>query len=47
MNLRNKNIEKNGQIYNLKVLYSCIQGKENIKQYIKANKIKFFFDLSI
>lgn len=47
MNLRKNNIEKNGQIYKLKVLYSAVQGKENIKQYIKSNKVKIIFEQSI
>ena len=35
MNLRNSKIEKNGEIYNIKILYSSVQGKEKIKEFIK------------
>jgi len=35
MNLRNSKIEKNGEIFNIKILYSSVQGKEKIKEFIK------------
>ena len=38
MNLRNYKLIKNGQVYNIQVMYSSAQGKEQLKQYIKQNK---------
>ena len=37
MSLRNYKIEKNGKLYNLKIMYSNAQGKENLKEYLKKN----------
>ena len=37
MNLRKTKIEKNGEIYNIKIYYSNVQGKEKIKEFIKKN----------
>ena len=37
MSLRNYKIEKNGKLYNLKIMYSNVQGKENLKEYLKKN----------
>ena len=38
MNLRNYKLIKNGRIYTFKIMYSNVQGKEKLKQYIKQNK---------
>ena len=38
MNLRNLEIIKNEQIYTIKISYSNVQGKEELKKYIKQNK---------
>lgn len=35
MNLRNFNFKRNEQIFNIKIMYSNIQGKKQLKQYIK------------
>ena len=35
MNLRNFKLKRNDQIYNIKVMYSLVQGKKQLKQYIK------------
>ena len=35
MNLRNYKFNDNGQLYDLKILYSSAQGKEQLKQYVK------------
>ena len=35
MNLRNYQFNRNGKIYNIKIMYSSIQGKKQLKQYIK------------
>ena len=37
MNFRNSKIERKGKILNLKIYYSKIQGKNNIKKYIQRN----------
>ena len=37
MELRNFHYEKNGQLYNFKVIYSKAQGKQNLKKYLKDN----------
>ena len=39
MNLRNYKFNKNGKIYNIKIQYSNVQGKEKLNQYVK--KINF------
>ena len=39
MNLRNYKFNKNGNIYNIEIIYSNAQGKEQLKQYVK--KINF------
>ena len=39
MNLRNYKFNKNGNIYNIEIIYSNVQGKEQLKQYVK--KINF------
>ena len=39
MNLRNYKFNKNGKIYNIEILYSNVQGKEKLNQYVK--KINF------
>ena len=43
MNLRNLKFEKNGKIYNTKIMYSNIQGKQKLGEYIKK---KYFFKFS-
>ena len=35
MNLRDFKIERNGKIYNLKIMYSSVQGKKQLKEYFK------------
>ena len=35
MNLRNFKFNKNGKIYNIKIQYSYVQGKEKLNQYVK------------
>ena len=37
MNLRNYKFKKKDQIFNIKIMYSFIQGKKQLKQYIKQN----------
>ena len=37
MNLKNLVFNSNGKIYNLKIMYSKAQGKEQLKQYIKRS----------
>ena len=39
MNLRNCRIEKEGKIYNLNIMYSIVQGKQELKKYMKSRKI--------
>jgi len=39
MNLRNYKFNKNGKIYSIEILYSNVQGKEKLNQYVK--KINF------
>ena len=39
MNLRNCRIEKSGLIYNLKIMYSIVQGKQELKKYMKSRKM--------
>jgi RNA recognition motif-containing protein len=39
MNLRNCRIENSGKIYNLKIMYSIVQGKQELKKYMKSRKI--------
>ena len=39
MNLRNYKFNKNGNVYNIEIIYSNVQGKEQLKQYVK--KINF------
>ena len=39
MNLRNFKFNKNGNIYNIEIRYSNVQGKEQLNQYVK--KINF------
>ena len=39
MNLRNYKFNKNGNIYNIEIIYSNVQGKEQLNQYV--NKINF------
>jgi hypothetical protein len=40
MNLRNLKFTNCGNIYNIEITYSKIQGKQNLKQYIKKNIFK-------
>ncbi len=35
MNLRNFKLKRNDKIFNIKVMYSLVQGKKQLKQYIK------------
>ena len=35
MNLRNFHFNIDGNVYNLKIMYSSAQGKKHLKQYIK------------
>ena len=35
MNLRNYKFNKNGKIFNIKIQYSNVQGKEKLNQYVK------------
>jgi len=39
MNLRNFRIEQSGIKYNLKIMYSIVQGKQELKKYMKNRKI--------
>ena len=41
MNLRNLKIEKCGKSYKLKISYSSIQGKQNLKEFIKKYKFHY------
>ena len=38
MNLRNYKFKKDGKAYTIKIMYSNIQGKEELKDYVKKNK---------
>jgi hypothetical protein len=40
MNLRNLKFTNCGNIYNIEITYSKIQGKQKLKQYIKKNIFK-------
>ena len=35
MNLRNFKFNNNGQLYDIKIMYSPVQGKSQLKQYVK------------
>ena len=35
MNLRNFKFNNNGQLYDIKIMYSPVQGKNQLKQYVK------------
>jgi len=35
MNLRNYKFNNNGQLYDIKIMYSPVQGKSQLKQYVK------------
>ena len=37
MNLRNCKLCKDGKIFTIKIMYSLVQGKKELKQYIKKN----------
>ena len=37
MNLRNCKLYKDGKIFTIKIMYSLVQGKKELKQYIKKN----------
>jgi len=39
MNLRNYKFNSNGNVYNIEIIYSNVQGKEQLNQYVK--KINF------
>ena len=39
MNLRNCRFEKSGKIFNLKIMYSIVQGKQELKKYMKSRKM--------
>ena len=39
MNLRNYKFNKNGNVYNIEIIYSNVQGKEQLNQYVK--KVNF------
>ena len=39
MNLRNYKFNRNGNVYNIEIIYSNVQGKEQLNQYVK--KINF------
>ena len=39
MNLRNYKFSRNGNVYNIEIIYSNVQGKEQLNQYVK--KINF------
>ena len=43
MNLRNLKFERNGKIYNTKIMYSNIQGKQKLGEYIRK---KYFLKFS-
>ncbi len=44
MNLRNFKIKRNDSIYNIKIMYSIVQGKKQLKQYIKKNHFCKYFE---
>ena len=35
MNMRNYQINSNGEMYNIKLMYASVQGKKQLKQYVK------------
>jgi hypothetical protein len=39
MNLRNCRFEKSGKTYSLNIMYSIVQGKQELKKYMKSIKI--------
>ena len=44
MNLRNYNFNNNGKIYNIKIMYSSIQGKKQLKHHIKQGHFCEYFE---
>ena len=44
MNLRNYKFNSNGKIYNIKIMYSSIQGKKQLKHYIKQAHFCEYFE---
>ena len=44
MNLRNYKFNSNGQLYDLKIMYSPIQGKKQLKQYVKHQYYCEYFE---
>ena len=44
MNLRNYKINSNGQLYDLKIMYSPVQGKKQLKQYVKQQYFCEYFE---
>lgn len=37
MNMRNYKFTSNGQLYDIKIMYSSVQGKKQLKQYVKQS----------
>ena len=44
MNLRNYKLSSNGQLYDLKIMYSPVQGKKQLKQYVKQQYFCEYFE---
>ena len=44
MNLRNYKLNSNGQLYDLKIMYSPVQGKKQLKQYVKQQYFCEYFE---
>ena len=44
MNLRNYKFNSNGQLYDLKIMYSPVQGKKQLKQYVKHQYYCEYFE---
>ena len=44
MNLRNYKFKKNNNVYNVKIMYSVVQGKKQLKQHIKKNNFYKYTD---
>ena len=47
MNLRNFKFNNNGQLYDIKIMYSPVQGKNQLKQYVKHKYFCEYFQQAI
>ena len=47
MNLRNYKFNNNGQLYDIKIMYSPVQGKSQLKQYVKHKYFCEYFQQAL